>query len=93
MFSAAFISVIIVTTKIFQLVTYQTLRRFIFALWGVALFVTALPLLGFGLYHKEGQCARYREATELTDQVYAYFFMTFGKYRFSDPSSSSNSTF
>lgn len=64
----------------FQLVTYQTLRRFIFALWGAAFFVTALPFVGFGLYHKDGKCARYREATELTDKVYAYFFMTVGEY-------------
>ncbi|KAJ8941869.1 hypothetical protein NQ318_001721 [Aromia moschata] len=36
-----------------QLVTYQMLKRFLFCLWLSAVFLTYLPLFGFGLYYNQ----------------------------------------
>nr|XP_023025315.1 prostaglandin E2 receptor EP2 subtype isoform X3 [Leptinotarsa decemlineata] len=63
-----------------QLVTYRILKRFLCCLWFSALFLTYLPFFGFGLYYnsENGQCLRYRNAVEIKDKIYAYFFFTFG---------------
>ena len=50
------------------------------ALWLGALALTTLPLFGFGLYYKNGQCCRYREAREPSDVAYAYMWFFFGTY-------------
>ncbi|RZC34731.1 rhodopsin, GQ-coupled [Asbolus verrucosus] len=60
-----------------QLVTYRILKRFIFSLWCGGALLTYLPLFGFGLYY-DGKCCRYRDATKLLDQIYAYMFLVFG---------------
>ncbi|XP_044256138.1 prostaglandin E2 receptor EP2 subtype [Tribolium madens] len=60
-----------------QLVTYRVLKIFVFSLWSGGALLTYLPLLGFGLYYN-GKCCRYRDATELRDQIYAYMFLVFG---------------
>lgn len=49
-------------------------------LWLVALALTSLPLMGFGVYYKGEQCVRYREATEPADIAYAYVWFFFGEY-------------
>jgi len=49
------------------------------ALWLIALTITSLPVMGFGLYYKDKQCVRYREATELSDIAYAYVWFIFGE--------------
>lgn len=62
--------------------TYFTLRRFIFTLWFFGIVLSYLPLVGFGVYHKDGECIRFREATEPKDVIYAYVFFAFGKSHF-----------
>ncbi|KAJ8980692.1 hypothetical protein NQ317_010594 [Molorchus minor] len=67
-----------------KLVTYQMLKRFLCGLWMSAVFLTYLPLFGFGLYYSndgtsdKGNCTRFRYATEVKDKVYAYIFFVFG---------------
>ncbi|KAH0956533.1 hypothetical protein HN011_002440 [Eciton burchellii] len=59
-------------------VTYPVIVRCMLALWLVALAMTSLPVMGFGLYYKGERCVRYREATEPSDVAYAYVWFTFG---------------
>ncbi|XP_012057701.1 PREDICTED: prostaglandin E2 receptor EP2 subtype [Atta cephalotes] len=59
-------------------VTYPVIVRCMLALWLIALTITSLPVMGFGLYYKDKQCVRYREATELSDIAYAYVWFIFG---------------
>ncbi|KAG8196383.1 hypothetical protein JTE90_009598 [Oedothorax gibbosus] len=64
-------------------VTHKLVRRAIFVQWCFVMAVVLLPLAGFGLYYTvdhEGVCvcARYRQATETTDVVYAYLMFGFG---------------
>lgn len=59
-------------------VTYPVIVRCMLALWLVALATTSLPVIGFGLYYKDKQCKRYREATEPSDIAYAYVWFVFG---------------
>ncbi|CAL1673281.1 unnamed protein product [Lasius platythorax] len=59
-------------------VTYPVIMRCMLALWLVALAMTSLPVMGFGLYYKGEQCVRYREATESRDVAYAYVWFVFG---------------
>ncbi|KAL6254480.1 hypothetical protein P5V15_014533 [Pogonomyrmex californicus] len=59
-------------------VTYPVIVRCMLGLWLVALAMTSLPVMGFGLYYKDEQCIRYREATEPSDIAYAYVWFIFG---------------
>ncbi|KAG5326933.1 PE2R4 protein, partial [Acromyrmex charruanus] len=59
-------------------VTYPVIVRCMLALWLIALTITSLPVMGFGLYYKDKQCVRYREATEPSDIAYAYVWFIFG---------------
>lgn len=59
-------------------VTYPVIVRCMLALWLVALTLTSLPVMGFGLYYKGSQCIRYREATEPSDIAYAYVWFISG---------------
>ncbi|KAL6438922.1 hypothetical protein ACFW04_003756 [Cataglyphis niger] len=59
-------------------VTYPVIVRCMLALWLVALAMTSLPVMGFGLYYKSERCVRYREATEPSDIAYAYVWFVFG---------------
>ncbi|KYM97098.1 hypothetical protein ALC62_12206 [Cyphomyrmex costatus] len=59
-------------------VTYPVIVRCMLALWLIALTITSLPVMGFGLYYKDKQCVRYREATEPSDIAYAYVWFVFG---------------
>jgi prostaglandin E receptor 4 len=68
-----------------QQVTYRMLKIFIFFFWCGGALLTYLPLFGFGLYYSDGsetgtggRCCRYRDATKLLDQIYAYLFLVFG---------------
>ncbi|XP_018047672.1 PREDICTED: prostaglandin E2 receptor EP3 subtype [Atta colombica] len=63
---------------VYQKVTYPVIVRCMLALWLIALTITSLPVMGFGLYYKDKQCVRYREATELSDIAYAYVWFIFG---------------
>ncbi|XP_025991257.1 prostaglandin E2 receptor EP3 subtype isoform X2 [Solenopsis invicta] len=63
---------------VYQKVTYPVIVRCMLALWLVALALTSLPVMGFGLYYKPKQCVRYREATEPSDIAYAYVWFIFG---------------
>ncbi|XP_072754206.1 prostaglandin E2 receptor EP3 subtype isoform X2 [Anoplolepis gracilipes] len=63
---------------VYQKVTYPVIVRCMLALWLVALGMTSLPVMGFGLYYKNESCIRYREATESSDVAYAYVFFVFG---------------
>ncbi|KAK2584584.1 hypothetical protein KPH14_006946 [Odynerus spinipes] len=63
---------------VYQKVTYPVIVRCMLALWLAALSLTSLPVLGFGLYYKNGHCVRYREATEPSDVAYAYVWFVFG---------------
>ncbi|XP_011333123.1 prostaglandin E2 receptor EP3 subtype isoform X2 [Ooceraea biroi] len=63
---------------VYQKVTYPVIVRCMLALWLVALAMTSLPVMGFGLYYKDERCVRYREATEPSDVAYAYVWFTFG---------------
>lgn len=63
---------------VYQKVTYPVIVRCMLALWLAAVALTMLPLLGFGLYYKDGKCIRYREATEPADVSYAYVSFFFG---------------
>jgi prostaglandin E receptor 4 len=65
------------------------LKIFIFFFWCGGALLTYLPLFGFGLYYSDGsetgtggRCCRYRDATKLLDQIYAYLFLVFGKLLF-----------
>ncbi|XP_070168940.1 prostaglandin E2 receptor EP3 subtype isoform X3 [Polyergus mexicanus] len=58
-------------------VTYPVIVRCMLALWLVALAMTSLPVMGFGLYYKSERCVRYREATEPSDVAYAYVWFVF----------------
>ncbi|CAK9800396.1 Prostacyclin receptor [Anthophora plagiata] len=59
-------------------VTYPVIVRCMMVLWLVALTLTSLPLLGFGVYYKGERCVRYREAIEPADIAYAYVWFVFG---------------
>ncbi|CAK9830761.1 Prostacyclin receptor [Anthophora retusa] len=59
-------------------VTYPVIVRCMMVLWLVALTLTSLPLLGFGVYYKGERCVRYREAVEPADIAYAYVWFVFG---------------
>lgn len=59
-------------------VTYPVIVRCMLVLWLVALALTSLPVLGFGLYYKGERCVRYREATDAADIAYAYVWFVFG---------------
>lgn len=63
---------------VYQKVTYPVIVRCMLALWLVALALTSLPVMGFGLYYKGSQCIRYREATEPSDIAYAYVWFISG---------------
>ncbi|XP_070168930.1 prostaglandin E2 receptor EP3 subtype isoform X2 [Polyergus mexicanus] len=63
---------------VYQKVTYPVIVRCMLALWLVALAMTSLPVMGFGLYYKSERCVRYREATEPSDVAYAYVWFVFG---------------
>ncbi|KAL0125388.1 hypothetical protein PUN28_004493 [Cardiocondyla obscurior] len=63
---------------LYQKVTYPVIVRCMLALWLVALAMTSLPVMGFGLYYKDNKCKRYREATELSDIAYAYVWCVLG---------------
>ncbi|XP_015910136.1 prostaglandin E2 receptor EP3 subtype-like isoform X2 [Parasteatoda tepidariorum] len=66
-------------------VTHALIKRAIFTLWMIALFLVCLPFTGFGLYYDEStsitgrsRCKRYRSASELSDIVYAFVVFAFG---------------
>ncbi|XP_034939577.1 prostaglandin E2 receptor EP3 subtype isoform X2 [Chelonus insularis] len=59
-------------------VTFPRIVQCMLGLWIAALTLTSLPLFGFGLYYKNGNCVRYREATEPIDISYAYVWFFFG---------------
>nr|XP_012215227.1 PREDICTED: prostaglandin E2 receptor EP2 subtype isoform X3 [Linepithema humile] len=59
-------------------VTYPVIVRCMLALWLVALGMTSLPVMGFGLYYKNERCVRYREAIEPADVAYAYVWFILG---------------
>ncbi|XP_054718370.1 prostaglandin E2 receptor EP4 subtype-like [Uloborus diversus] len=65
-------------------ITHKLIKRAIFILWFIVLFVVLLPLAGFGLYYEEDaetgaySCARYRQATKPSDVAYAYVVFGFG---------------
>ncbi|CAG9828570.1 unnamed protein product [Diabrotica balteata] len=63
-----------------QLVTYERLKKFLFALWITAVLLTYMPLFGFGIYYDASKetCIRFRYATQSKDKVYAYIFFAFG---------------
>ncbi|XP_076245907.1 prostaglandin E2 receptor EP3 subtype isoform X2 [Calliopsis andreniformis] len=63
---------------VYQKVTYPVIVRCMLVLWLIALALTSLPVLGFGVYHKGEKCVRYREATEPADIAYAYVWFVFG---------------
>ncbi|XP_033328770.1 prostaglandin E2 receptor EP3 subtype isoform X2 [Megalopta genalis] len=63
---------------VYQKVTYPMIVRCMLALWLIALALTSMPVLGFGLYYKGERCVRYREATEPSDVAYAYVWFVFG---------------
>ncbi|PBC28240.1 Prostaglandin E2 receptor EP4 subtype [Apis cerana cerana] len=59
-------------------VTYPMIVRCMLVLWLVALALTSMPMMGFGVYYKGERCVRYREATEPADIAYAYVWFVFG---------------
>ncbi|XP_014204582.1 prostaglandin E2 receptor EP2 subtype [Copidosoma floridanum] len=63
-------------------VTYPMIVRCMVLLWLVALTLTFLPFVGFGVYQEmtnEGLvCVRYRDAHEPIDVAYAYVWFFFG---------------
>ncbi|XP_060537251.1 cannabinoid receptor 1 isoform X3 [Cylas formicarius] len=61
-----------------KVVTYEVVKRTLCCLWFGALFLTCLPLFGFGLYFENGKCARFRYASLVKDKIYAYFFFFVG---------------
>ncbi|XP_012215226.1 prostaglandin E2 receptor EP3 subtype isoform X2 [Linepithema humile] len=63
---------------VYQKVTYPVIVRCMLALWLVALGMTSLPVMGFGLYYKNERCVRYREAIEPADVAYAYVWFILG---------------
>ncbi|XP_076280707.1 prostaglandin E2 receptor EP3 subtype isoform X2 [Lasioglossum baleicum] len=63
---------------VYQKVTYPMIVRCMLVLWLIALALTSLPVLGFGLYYKGERCVRYREAIEPADVAYAYVWFFFG---------------
>ncbi|CAL7945944.1 unnamed protein product [Xylocopa violacea] len=63
---------------VYQKVTYPVIVRCMMVLWVVALALTSLPIMGFGVYYKGDHCVRYREATEPADIAYAYVWFVFG---------------
>ncbi|CAD1475242.1 unnamed protein product [Heterotrigona itama] len=52
--------------------------RCMLLLWLIALALTSMPVMGFGVYYKGERCIRYREATEPADVAYAYVWFVFG---------------
>ncbi|GIY98885.1 g_PROTEIN_RECEP_F1_2 domain-containing protein [Caerostris extrusa] len=69
----------------FQHVTHKLIKRAIFSLWMIALFLVCLPFTGFGIYYEETvpgsgifRCTRYRSAREPTDVAYAFLMFAFG---------------
>lgn len=66
---------------VLQQVTYPMIVRCMLVLWLVALALTSMPMMGFGVYYKGERCVRYREATEPADIAYAYVWFVFGEYR------------
>ncbi|XP_029163017.1 prostaglandin E2 receptor EP2 subtype isoform X2 [Nylanderia fulva] len=63
---------------VYQKVTYLVIVRCMLALWLVALTMTSLPIMGFGLYYKDKKCVRHRDATESSDIAYAYVWFVLG---------------
>lgn len=61
-----------------QLITYQSLFRCLVFTWIISTIWTQLPLFGFGLYYKDGECLRYRDATEFHDRIYAFLYFVVG---------------
>lgn len=59
-------------------VTYPMIVRCMLLLWLIALALTSMPVMGFGVYYKGERCIRYREATEQADIAYAYVWFVFG---------------
>ncbi|XP_055932213.1 prostaglandin E2 receptor EP3 subtype-like isoform X2 [Argiope bruennichi] len=66
-------------------VTHKLIKRAIFSLWMIALFLVCLPFTGFGIYYEEAipgsgifRCTRYRSAREPTDVAYAFLMFAFG---------------
>ncbi|XP_043506372.1 prostaglandin E2 receptor EP2 subtype isoform X1 [Frieseomelitta varia] len=59
-------------------VTYPMIVRCMLLLWLIALALTSMPVMGFGVYYKGERCIRYREATEPADIAYAYVWFVFG---------------
>ncbi|XP_035208835.1 prostaglandin E2 receptor EP3 subtype-like isoform X2 [Stegodyphus dumicola] len=66
-------------------VTHKLIKRAIFSLWIVALFLVCLPFTGFGVYYDDRppgsgiyRCTRYRTAREPSDVAYAFLMFTFG---------------
>ncbi|KAK1120641.1 hypothetical protein K0M31_012248 [Melipona bicolor] len=51
--------------------------RCMLLLWLIALALTSMPVMGFGVYYKGERCIRYREATEPADIAYAYVWFVF----------------
>ncbi|XP_043506373.1 prostaglandin E2 receptor EP3 subtype isoform X2 [Frieseomelitta varia] len=63
---------------VYQKVTYPMIVRCMLLLWLIALALTSMPVMGFGVYYKGERCIRYREATEPADIAYAYVWFVFG---------------
>ncbi|KAG8200530.1 hypothetical protein JTE90_000604 [Oedothorax gibbosus] len=66
-------------------VTHKLIKRAIFSLWLIALFLVCLPFTGFGVYFEEKEpgsdifaCTRYRSGKEPTDVAYAFLMFCFG---------------
>ncbi|KAJ8678656.1 hypothetical protein QAD02_014443 [Eretmocerus hayati] len=67
----------------YQKVTYPMIVRCMMLLWIVALSLTFLPFVGFGVYEKRYEngttvCMRHRDAEDPTDIAYAYVWFFFG---------------
>lgn len=58
----------------------SSIKRAILILWIIAAMLTFMPFIGFGVYYKNNECVRYRDALDTIDLVYANIFFTFGKH-------------
>lgn len=66
----------------FQHISLRLLKRMMVLVWLGVLCLVCAPFCGFGLYWDEKQmkCSRYRDAKKTWDVIYAYLFLSYGKY-------------
>ncbi|XP_022915491.1 rhodopsin, GQ-coupled [Onthophagus taurus] len=69
-----------------QCVTFRVLQIAIASIWSFGLFLTYLPLAGFGVYYSPNNetnssrpvCRRYKDAKEFKDVTYSYVYFVVG---------------